>query len=372
MRHLRLLLLGAAALSASGAASFAYMAVGPTREAVAAVDPRTKAKLVAVTEATSLSGFSRSFTGTIAARIQSNLGFRVAGKVIERRFDVGQQVRAGDVILRIDDVDLQLALTGKRTAVLAARATLSQADADEKRYGALVKGGLAASPQRYEQAKAALDTARAQLEAAEADEKMAENAVGYSVLCADVDGTIVNTFVEPGQVVTAGQVVVQLAKAGPREAVISLPENVRPHIGARAEAAIYGTGDTSGQAHLRQISDSAEPATRTYEARFVLEGDAAAAPLGATVTLRLADGDDRAIVAVPIAAVLNDGDRTGVWRVDRVTSKVHFAPVSIKRIGDEIAEVSGINRGDAIVALGTQFLSEDATVRTTSLTGAAR
>ena len=148
--------------------------------------------LVKVVNATSVTGVERAFTGTIAARVQSNLGFRVPGKIVERLVDVGQQVKAGQPLMRIDETDLRLALTAKRNAVIAARAVFVQARADEKRYAALVKGGLAASPQRYEQAKAALDTAEAQLEAAEAEAKVAENEATYSTLVADADGTVVS------------------------------------------------------------------------------------------------------------------------------------------------------------------------------------
>ena len=210
-------------------------------EASAAPDPRTAPLSSKVINVTSVTGVDRAFTGTIAARIQSNLGFRVPGKIVERLVDVGQQVKLGQPLMRIDETDLRLALTAKRNAVAAARAVLVQASADEKRYAALVKGGLAATPQRYEQAKAALDTAQAQLDAAEAEAKVAENQATYSTLVADAGGTVVATLGEPGQVVAAGQTVVQLAHAGPREALVALPETIRPAIGSVVEAGVYGS-----------------------------------------------------------------------------------------------------------------------------------
>ena len=220
-------------VAAAGAAAFFLVFETPKREAEAA-DPRTASPLVRVAEATKTETAERSFTGTVASRVQSNLGFRVPGKIVQRMVDVGQQVRQGQALMRIDETDLQLALTAKRNTVTAARAVLIQAQADEKRYAALVKNGLAATPQRYEQAKAALDTASAQLAAAEADAKVAENAATYTVLLADSDGTVVDTLGDPGQVVAAGQTVVQLAQAGPREAVVWLPETLRPEIGSEA------------------------------------------------------------------------------------------------------------------------------------------
>ncbi len=358
--------LGALALTAAGVAAVAFFLNAPKPTMSAGADPRTNPLLVKVIKATNVAGVERSFTGTIAARVQSNLGFRVPGKIVERLVDDGQEVKSGQPLLRIDDTDLRLALTAKRNAVIAARAVFVQARADEKRYATLIKGGLAASEQRYEQTKAALDTAEAQLAAAEAEAKVAENQATYSTLVADADGMVVTTIGEPGQVVAAGQAVVQLAHSGPREALVALPETIRPVIGSAAEASVYGSNGRRGTAHLRQLSDSADAQTRTYEARYVLEGEAASAPLGATVTIRLTDDGKRSDVEVPIGAVFDDGNRTGVWILDQNATTVHFAPVQIKRLGEETAVVTGIEVGQPVVALGAHLLTEGTTVRTSS------
>lgn len=264
--------------------------------------------------------------------------------------------------MRIDETDLRLALSAKRNAVAAAKAVFVQTDADEKRYAMLVKNGLAASPQRYDQAKAALDTSAAQLAAAEAEEKVAENEAAYATLVADVNGTIVETLGEPGQVVTAGQPVIRLAKAGPREALVWLPENLRPEVGATARATVYGHA-TEEKAVLRQISSAADPQTRTYETRWVLEGSASSAPLGATVTISLQNKGEPADAEVPVGALLDDGRRTGVWIVNDKSSSVHFQEVKIERIGEERAVVSNLKVGETIVALGAHLLQEGANVR---------
>ena len=145
-----------------------------------------------------VAGSERGFTGIIGARVQSNLGFRVAGKIVERLVNAGQQVKAGQPLMRIDETDLRLAVTAKRNAVAAARASFVQTEADEQRYAKLVSNGWA-SRQRYEQAKAALDTAEAQLATAEADARVSENEATYSVLVADADGTVVETLASPGR-----------------------------------------------------------------------------------------------------------------------------------------------------------------------------
>ncbi len=363
MRRKLLLFIGALSLTAAGIAAGAFVLKAPARTASAAADPRSASQLVKVVNATRVAGVDRGFTGTIAARVQSNLGFRVPGKIVERLVDVGQQVKAGQPLMRIDETDLRLALTAKRNAVIAARAVAVQARSDEARYGVLVKTA-AASTQRYEQARAALDTAEAQLEAAVAEAKVAENEATYSTLVADADGTVVTAPAEPGQVIAAGQTVVQLAHAGPREALVALPETIRPAIGAIAEASVYGSDGRRGIARLRQISNAADPQTRTYEARYVLDGDAASAPLGATVTIRLADNANLSDVSVPISAVFDDGNRTGVWLLNHGTTTVRFAPVKIKRLGEETAVVSGIEIGQPVVALGAHLLKEGASVRT--------
>jgi RND family efflux transporter MFP subunit len=356
--------LGGLLIAVSGAAALATFSLR-TQEASAVSDPRQEPPVVRLATAVPVVGSERAFTGIVGARVQSNLGFRVPGKIVERLVDVGQEVKAGQPLMRIDDTDLRLALAAKRNAVAAARATVVQLDADERRYASLLDDGWVPR-QRYEQTKAALDTAEAQLAAAEAEARVAENEATYAVLVADADGTVIETLGEPGQVVSAGQTVVRLAQAGPREAVVALPETTRPAIGSVAEASVYGGNGRRYTAHLRQLSDSADAQTRTYEARYVLDGEAAAAPLGATVTIRLASQAPQPEVQVPLGAVLDDGDKTGVWVLNRSTSTVHFRPVKLVRLSGEAAVISGLSSGEPIVSLGAHLLQEGARVRTAS------
>ncbi|MFC3321265.1 efflux RND transporter periplasmic adaptor subunit [Mesorhizobium cantuariense] len=357
------LLIGITLLAVAGGAAVVILS-GAFEHSAQAADPRLAAPLVKIVESTRPENAERAFTGVVAARVQSDLGFRVPGKIVERMVNVGEQVKAGQPLMRIDETDLRLVLSAKNSAVAAARAVVVQATADEKRYAVLVKKELAATPQQYEQAKAALDTATAQLNAAQAEAKVAENGATYSVLQANVDGTMVETLGEPGQVVAAGQTVVRLAQAGSREAVVSLPETIRPAIGSVANATVYGDSGQFSTARLRQISDAADARTRTYEARYVLEGEAAAAPLGATVTIRIASSGAQSEAAVPVGAVLDDGSRTGVWILDRNSSTVHFKPVQIERLGEEVAVVSGLQAGEPVVALGAHLLQDGTSVRT--------
>lgn len=365
-----LMVAGSVLLLAAGAVAFTALSSRP-QEASAVTDSRQDAPIVRLAMPVHAKASDRGFTGIVAARVQSNLGFRVAGKIVERHVNIGQQVKAGQRLMRIDETDLRLALTAKRNAVMAARASVVQLEADEKRYGKLVSEGWI-SHQKFEQVKASAETARAQLAAAEADARVADNEAAYSVLVADADGVVVETLGEPGQVVAAGQAVIRLAQAGPREALVALPETIRPAIGSVAEASVYGDDGRRYAARLRQLSDSADPQTRTYDARYVLDGEAAAAPLGSTVTIRLASASTQPEVHLPLGAVLDDGRKTGVWVFDSSSSTVHFRPVKLIRVSGETAVISGLSVDAAVVSLGAHLLHEGAPVKTAAESRASR
>jgi RND family efflux transporter MFP subunit len=323
-------------------------------------DPRTQPELVRVITVTTPAGGSDSFTGAVTARVQSDLGFRVSGKVIRRMVDVGQTVVSGQPLMQIDITDYMHAITTQSETVAAAKARADQAAADELRYRGLVRTG-AVSASIYDQIKAAADSAQAQLAAAAAQEKIARDQGDYSILYADSDGTVVQT--QAGQVVAAGQTVVKLAHAGPREAAVYLPETVRPVLGSVAQATLYGAAK-SAPARLRQLSDSADPATRTFEARYVLEGKNADAPLGATVTIRLPVPSTAGSLVVPNAAITDRGNGPGVWIVDEASRAVTFRPVTILRLGEEETYVGGgLRSGEHIIALGAHLLTEGQHIR---------
>lgn len=327
----------------------------------AQADPRQAARIVQTAKVEPAAAQRRAFTGVVAARVQSNLGFRVPGKIVERLVDTGVTVKAGQPLMRIDRTDLDLAITSRERAVASAEAAQKQAAADEVRYRELRKAGWS-TQQRYEQAKATLDTANAQLEAAKAQAQVARNESAYSVLLADEDGIVVETLAEPGQVVSAGQVVLRIARSGSREASISLPESTRPQIGSEAEAILYG-GKLKGSAKLRQLSDAADPTTRTYEARYVLVGDAAKAPLGATVTVSLNMDGEASAVRVPLAALNDDGSGYFVWAVAD-GPKLERRPVKVERLGADFATLGeGVATGETVVATGGRFLREGDEIR---------
>ena len=329
-----------------------------------AQDPRTQPPLVRLATVGSSSASDPSFTGVVTCRVQSDLGFRVSGKVIRRYIDTGQVVRKGQPLMQIDVTDYAHAITNQEQIVEAARARADQAVADESRYRGLVSTG-AVSASTYDQVKAGADAAKAQLAALEAEEKVARDQGDYSLLVADADGTVVETLAEPGQVVAAGQTVVKLAHAGPREASIYLPETLRPALRSRAKATLYGQTN-SAPAWLRQLSDAADPLTRTYEARYVLGGAGANAPLGATVTVEfdLPSSGSTDAFEVPIGSIADRGKGPGVWVFDAKSSTVSFRPVRVLRLGEGDVIIShGVRPGEQIIALGAHLLSEGQQVR---------
>ncbi|MEI2684456.1 efflux RND transporter periplasmic adaptor subunit [Erwinia aphidicola] len=327
-------------------------------------DPRTEPPLVRSAIVVSAADASRAFSGVVVARIQSDLGFRVSGKILERLVDTGQTVKRGQPLMRLDPVDLSLQAQAQQQAVAAARARARQATNDEVRYRGLVAAG-AVSASAYDQIKAVADTAKAELSAAQAQANVAQNATGYAVLLADADGVVMDTLAEPGQVVSAGQPVVRLARAGQREAIVQLPETLRPAAGSEAEATLYGTGKQAVPAKLRLLSDAADPLTRTFEARYVLEGALANAPLGSTVTLHIADDElPGQVMQVPLAAIYDPGKGPGVWEISGKPAKVSWRPVHVQRLDDDAARVTGsLKPGEQVVALGAHLLHDGEAVR---------
>lgn len=329
-------------------------------------DPRQLPPRVQVAQVAAPTAPEHRFTGVVTARVQSDLGFRVVGKVVERLVDSGEAVKRGQPLMRIDVADLQLDRAARRAAVEAARARAEQTAGDELRYRGLVESG-AISALTHAQSKTAALAAAAELKAAEAQAEVSAHAAEYAVLVADANGVVVDTLAEPGQVVAAGQPVIRLAHDGAREARVDLPETLRPAIGSTATARLYGEEQKSIGAQLRQLSAAANPATRTFEARYALDDQAARAPLGATVTVQIKQPAAAASTRVALSAITDHGQGTGVWIIASEAdglAVVAWRPVSIASLDDETANVvSGLADGDRFVAMGAHLLHAGDRVR---------
>ncbi|HZG18447.1 MAG TPA: efflux RND transporter periplasmic adaptor subunit [Herbaspirillum sp.] len=296
-----------------------------------------------------------SFTGVVHARTESKLGFRVAGKIVERLVDPGQTVRRGQALMRIDAEDYDLALAAARAAVEAAQARQVQAVAEEARLRKLLEHG-ATSSQAYELAKAAADAAVAQTRAEAAKARETEHQRDYAVLKADMDGVVLAVPSDVGQVVAAGQNVVTLARDGAREALVYLPEQELGMARRSATASLFSDPDKQAPATLRELAAVADPQTRTYLARYALGGTAAHAALGATVTIHVATPAATG-VTLPISALVDQGKGSGVWVIDAKTNTVSLQAVKVEQLGAEQVRISdGLVTGQRVVAMGGHLL----------------
>jgi RND family efflux transporter MFP subunit len=298
------------------------------------------------------------YTGVVRARIESDLGFRVGGKIVERLVDPGQRVRRGQALMRLDVTDLGLAASAAADRLRAAQAEATRATAEEARLRRLVEAG-AVSRSAYEVALAAAQSTRANLSAARAGSDDAANQRGYATLLADADGVVTDVLAQPGQVVSAGAPVVRLARAGDREAAVAVPESQVASLPRLGSAILYGS-DRPLPARLREVAGAADPSTRTYDARFALADTDL--PLGATVTVEL-PRPAASRLAVPLSSLHDGGGGPGVWVVK--TGRVTFRPVQVATLGEETATIApgALTPGDRIVALGAQLLREGQPVR---------
>jgi RND family efflux transporter MFP subunit len=301
----------------------------------------------------------------VHARTESDLGFRVSGKIIEKLVDRGEHVKKGQTLMRLDPADLELASKAAQQAVDAARAEQERALPDAERQKKLV-AAHAASRQDYDRAVAAATASTARLKAAEAEARRAANELEYAVLKADADGVIMEVPADAGQVVAVGQVVVRLARDGTREAVVNVPENALSTAKSATEAYLYTQPDHKFPVTLRELSAMADPVSRTFQARYTLEDDGKHAPLGATVTVvyKAHSDTDQESYEVPLGALYDTGGGAKVWVINDTDSTVSLRPVTVIHLGQETAAITGdLKSGERIVALGAHLLKPAEKVR---------
>jgi RND family efflux transporter MFP subunit len=306
---------------------------------------------------------NREFAGVVKARYETDLGFRVAGKMMARLVNVGDRVRAGDIVARLDRRDLQLQVESADAELTAATSNLAQAAADELRYQNLRTRGYAAVAD-YERKKAAKDEAEGRMERAQRALDLARNQLAYADLKADADGVITATLAESGQVVALGQAIARLAHRGEMEAVVALPET-RLSEARQSDASVRLWSDPNRRfsARLRELSPQADAASRTYAARFTIENPDDTVALGMTATVVLARPADAMVAKVPLAAILNRGNGPTVYRVDDA-GVLERRSVMVSSFNEVAALItSGLEDGDQIVTLGVQMLEAGQTVR---------
>ena len=331
--------------------------------ALAACDPMTAqptvpTRPVLVTNAHYESQVSeRSFVGTVRPRIESDLGFRVAGKVAKRLVEVGALVEAGQPLALLDEADLTLQAEQAGAELSAANGVVSQATAAEARAKELRQKGWSTDAQ-LDQAKAAADEARARLNRAERSVELTKNSLSYARLLADAPGVVTATLIEPGQVVSAGQTAVRVARLAEKEVVVAIPETLlaRAKSGG-AQVTIWSEPGKSYVAKLRELAPSADPLTRTYLAKFSIPDAGDTVQLGMTATLALSDPTSEQVARLPLSALFNQGNGPSVFVVDGNTGAITLKSVSVKSYErNDVLISGGVDEGASVVALGVQKL----------------
>jgi len=306
---------------------------------------------------------AREFIATIKPRVETDQGFRVSGKVVRRVVEVGQRVKAGYVLATLDDNDLKLQKKQAEAEFSAARGALEQTQGDERRAVTLHQEGWVAQA-ALDRVRAAAQESRGRLERATNAVELAKNSLEYAMLRADADGVVTQTSVEAGQVVAAGQIAVRIARAGEMEASVALPEAYAAAAGSgEAHLFLWSNPEKTYRAKLRELSPSADPATRNFAARFsILDADDAMS-LGMSATLTIASRDTAPLARVPLSALYNQGHGTSLWKVED-DGRLILTPVNVARFEANTALVTGgIAQGETIIVLGVQKLDAGQKVR---------
>ena len=344
----------------------AALALGACSKAPAEKSEEVRPVLVAPVHYETLSP-QRSFVGTIRPRIEADMGFRVPGKVLKRLVEVGQIVDVGQPLAVLDEVDLKLQAEQAAAELSAATGVLEQATAAETRTRDLRSRGWSTQAQ-LDQVKAAADEARARLNRAERSVELTRNSLSYATLLADSRGVVTATLVEPGQVVAAGQTAIRVARSAEKEAVVAIPETLVNF--ARSGAAYVTLWSEPGKqyaAKLRELAPTADPATRTYLAKFSLPDAGNQVSLGMTATLTLSDPQSERVARLPLSALFNQGKGPSLYVADADSGKLSLKPVSVKAYESRDVVISGgVEEGAKVVVLGVQKLDPDQKVRVVS------
>lgn len=311
---------------------------------------------------------TRTFTSVVRARVESDLAFRTGGKVVERLVEVGDRVKAGQVLARLDPADYQLAVKAASDQVQAATVDAQQAASDEARFRRLLSDGSVGAAD-HERQKARADAAAARLDQAQRQMELARNREGYATLVAPYAGVLTAIRFERGQVVPEGQPVVSLAREGDQEVVVDLPEDwVGRARSLTATAAPWTAPQARLRLALRELSPQASAQGRTYRARFAAAPESreqvSALPLGSTVQLTLsAPQAGPATVALPVSALVKGSGPEGVWSLNAKGSGLVFTPVKVVSIDDATVHVTGLAQGSRVVSVGAQKLDAGTAVR---------
>jgi multidrug efflux system membrane fusion protein len=305
------------------------------------------------------------FAGEVKPRHESDLAFRIGGKVIARNVDVGARVSRGDALARLDPADVGLQAEAQKAAAVAAETELRYAQVEYDRYQNLYRQKFV-SASALDQKKNALDTNRAKFEQARAQLAVTRNQAAYATLVAPDDGVITALGVEAGQVVAAGQTVMKLAREEEREVAISGPENRIGEV-RRADAlgvALWADPKKVYAARVREIAPAVDPVTRTFAVRVsVLDADPAM-QWGMTANVVVQGREVAGATLLPLTSLYRKDGAAAVWVFDPRAQRVSLRPVSVGQYREDgVLVTSGVVPGDWIVTAGVHKLREGEIVR---------
>jgi RND family efflux transporter MFP subunit len=343
------------------AAVAAIAALAACSRTETAPDPIRAVRTMTVSPQTA--GGSFEYAGEVKARTESRLSFRVGGKMVKRMVDLGDTVKAGQVLAQLDARDLRLGQDAARASMAAAQASYEQSAADYKRYKELSDKGFI-GPAELDRREMAMKTARAQLDQARAQSNVQGNQAGYATLVADVSGVITGVDLEPGMVASAGTPVLRLAHDGPRDVVFSVPEDKVATVKALAgqpkafTVKVWGTTDAPLPATIREISAAADPTTRTFLVKADIGAAAAGVRLGQTATVSMELPQVAGVNKLPLSALREEQGRSAVWLVDRASMTVKSQEVKLAGAdGNEAVITGGLSPGQIVVTAGVHVLS---------------
>lgn len=302
------------------------------------------------------------YPAVIRPRIEADVGFRVAGKVVARLVEVGARVEAGMPLARLDPADIELQMRAAQAQLASAKADATNARSDFDRYSRLKQGDWT-TRQEYDRRKAALDKADAKVREIEAQLRVLANSVQYTTLLADGPGVVTAVLAEPGQVVAQGQPAFRVARLGEVEAVANIPEQQIAGLSQRQlSVELWAQPGLHVPGVLREVSPSADPGTRTYQARVTLTNPPPSVQLGMTATLTARQERAGMVARLPLTAVTQKDQGTAVWVVSG--DRLELRPIAVVAYAGDLAIVAGgLKDGETVVTAGVQKLDAGQKVR---------
>jgi RND family efflux transporter MFP subunit len=305
------------------------------------------------------------YSGEIRARYETDVGFRVGGKLVSRAVDAGARVTRGQVLARLDPADARLAERGSAAQLASAQSDFDLAKSELDRYADLLAKKFI-SQSAFDAKQNAFNAARSRLDQAHAQAAITANQSAYTTLVADADGVVISVAAEPGQVLSSGQAVVKLAHSGEKEVVLNAPEGQLARFKVGQDVAISLWADPAKRFHgrIREIAGGADPVTRTYTVRVSAIDAPADAQLGMTANVLFNPDADAGLVLLPLSALAGSDREPAVWVVDPTTSQVKLRAVTIGAFREDgVTVTKGLEAGEIVVTAGVHKLRGGETVR---------